>query len=43
MLRMALAFLAGHCVLHLVPQLPPINPWGWCVGLILVVTIVMRW
>jgi competence protein ComEC len=33
MLRTATAFLLGHCSVLLWPELPPLEPWVWLVGL----------
>ncbi len=42
MLRIGIAFLAGHGVIHLLPALPSAQPWGWIVACALALMLALR-
>lgn len=42
MLRIGLAFLIGHCVIHLLPELPAATPWAWVLCALMVLALLTR-
>jgi competence protein ComEC len=40
--RIGIAFLAGHCVIHLLPVLPQPHPWAWALGVAAAIALCMR-
>ncbi|MFL6617825.1 MAG: DNA internalization-related competence protein ComEC/Rec2 [Povalibacter sp.] len=42
MLRIAVAFLAGSALLHVLPVLPDFNPWAACIAILFVLALVLR-